>query len=192
MPSTHSYQRHSKGIYTPILYIFQGRPRCWNGGMLLCFFFFAGSGLLTSVIPFYGELFQSVLSLYIAHRSFSQDRFRMILPLLKNLLSTSSGVAYPHICKVLTYQHFSSCESLSTTIIIDPLHPLHPWLANAVSTSSTRTSFKLLRCRASLYRNTRIPSLARHLVNLKQERDLLSSNLALGALPLSLSFCVVV
>ncbi len=42
------------------------------------------------------------------------------------LLSSSSGVAYTHICKVLMSQHFTSCTRLSTSIINDPLHPLHP------------------------------------------------------------------
>ncbi len=65
------------------------------------------------------------------------------------LLSPSSGVAYTHICKVLTSPHFNSCKRLSTSIITDPLHPLHSYLANALSTSNTRSSFKLLRCRTS-------------------------------------------
>ncbi len=33
---------------------------------------------------------------------------------------------------------------LSTSIINDPLHPLHPCLSNALSTSNTLSSFKLL------------------------------------------------
>ncbi len=52
-----------------------------------------------------------------------------------------------------------------------------PCLANALSTSNTQSSFKLLRYRTSLYRNCLIPSLARHLANPKLEVDLLSSNL---------------
>ncbi len=73
-----------------------------------------------------------------------------ILPLLKNvfrLLSASSGVAYAHICKVLISQNFHSFKRLSSSIINDPLHPFHPYLANALPTSTTRSSFKLLRCR---------------------------------------------
>ncbi len=81
------------------------------------------------------------------------------------LLSTSSGVAYTHIDRVLIYQHFNSCTRLPTSIINDPLHLLHPCLSRALSTSNTRSSFKLLRCRTSLYRNSLIPSLARLLVN---------------------------
>ncbi len=42
------------------------------------------------------------------------------------LLSTSSGVAYTHICKVIISQHFNSCTRLSTSIINDPLHPSTP------------------------------------------------------------------
>ncbi len=82
------------------------------------------------------------------------------------LLSTSSGVAYTHICKVLISQHFNSCTRLSTSIINDPLHSLHPCLSKALSTSNTRSSFKLLRCRTSLYSNSLIPSLARLSSNL--------------------------
>ncbi len=94
------------------------------------------------------------------------------------LLSTSCGVAYTHICKVLISLHFNSCTRLSTSIINDPLHPLQPCLSKALSTSNTRSSFKLFRCRTSLYRIALIPSLARLLVNPKQEVDLLSSNLS--------------
>ncbi len=94
------------------------------------------------------------------------------------LLSTSSGVSYTYICKILISQHFNSCTRLSTSIINDPHHPLHPCLSKALSTSNTRSSFKLLRCRTSLYRSSLIPSLARLLVNPKQEVDLLSSNLS--------------
>ncbi len=78
------------------------------------------------------------------------------------LLSTSSGVAYTHICKVIISQHFDSCTRLSTSIINDPLHPLHSCLSNALSTSNIRSSFKLLRCRTSLYRISFIPSLTRN------------------------------
>ncbi len=94
------------------------------------------------------------------------------------LLTTSSGVAYAHNCKVLIFQRLNSCTRLSTSIINDPLHPLHPCLSNALSTFNTRSSFKLLRCRNSLHRNSLTPSLARLLVNPKQEVDLLSSNLS--------------
>ncbi len=94
------------------------------------------------------------------------------------LLSTSRGVACTHICKVLISQHFNSCTRFSTSIINDSLHPLHPCLANAQSTSNTQSFFKLLRCRTYLYRNSLILSLARLLVNLKQEADLFSSNLS--------------
>ncbi len=38
------------------------------------------------------------------------------------MLSTCSGVAYTHICKVLISQYFNSCTRLSTSIINDPLH----------------------------------------------------------------------
>ncbi len=120
------------------------------------------------------------LLFYIAHQSFSLGCIVKTLPLLKNAYAcfTSSGVAYTHICKVLISQHFNSCTRLSTSIINDPLHPLHPCLSKALSTSNTRSSFKLLRCRTSLYRNSLIPRLARLLVNPKQEVDLLCSNLS--------------
>ncbi len=75
--------------------------------------------------------------------------------------SINSGVAYTHICKGLISRHYNSCTRLSTSIINDPLPPLHPCLAIALPTSS----FKHLRCRTSLYKNSLIPSLARHLVN---------------------------
>ncbi len=96
-------------------------------------------------------------------------------------LSPSSGVAYSQICKVL----ISSCKRLSSSIINDPLHPLYSWLGNDLSTSNTRSSFKRLQCRASFCRKSLIPSMARHLVNPKQEVNLLSSNPSWGALPLS-------
>ncbi len=83
-------------------------------------------------------------------------------------------VAYTQTCEVLISQHIISCKSLSTSIINDPLHPLHPYLANALSTFNTWSSFQLLRCRTSLYRNSLIPSLARHLVNPNQNVDLQS------------------
>ncbi len=95
-----------------------------------------------------------------------------------HLLSTSSGVAYTYICKLLISQRFNSCTRLSTSIINDPLHPLRPCLSKALSTSTTRSSFKLLRCRTSLHRNSLIPSLARLLVNPQHKVDLLSSNLS--------------
>ncbi len=94
------------------------------------------------------------------------------------LLSTFSGAACTHNYKVLISQHFNSCTRPSTSIINDRLHPLYPCLSNALSTSNTRSSFKLLRCRTSLYRNSLIPSLAHLLVNPKQEVNLLSSNLS--------------
>ncbi len=93
-------------------------------------------------------------------------------------IKKSSVVAYTHICKVLISQHFNSCKRLSTSVFNELLNPLHPCLSNALSTSNTRSSFKLLRCRTSLYRNSLIPSLVRHLVNPKKEVDLLSSNLS--------------
>ncbi len=70
------------------------------------------------------------------------------------LVSAFSGVAYAYICKVLISQRFNSCKRLSSSITNDLLHPLHPCLANAMSTSNTRSSFKLLRCRTSLYRTS--------------------------------------
>ncbi len=45
-----------------------------------------------------------------------------------------NGVAYTHICKVLISQHFNSCTRLFTSIINDPLHPLHPCLSKAMPT----------------------------------------------------------
>ncbi len=83
------------------------------------------------------------------------------------LLSTSSGVAHPRICKVLIFQHFNSCKHLSSPIINDSVHPHHPCLANALSICNTRSYFEILRCRTSLYRKSLIPSLARLHVNPK-------------------------
>ncbi len=45
--------------------------------------------------------------------------------------------AYCSICKVIIPQHFNCCARLSTSIINDPLHPHHPCIANALSTSNT-------------------------------------------------------
>ncbi len=59
------------------------------------------------------------------------------------LLLTSSGVAYTHICKVLISQHFNSCKRLSSSIISDSLHHLHPCLSNALSTTNTCSFFYL-------------------------------------------------
>ncbi len=66
------------------------------------------------------------------------------------LQSTSSGVAYTRTCKVVISQHFNYCTRLSTSNINDEFHSLHPCLANALSTSNNRPSFKLLRRRTSL------------------------------------------
>ncbi len=108
---------------------------------------------------------------------FPFDYFASIKKCIRQL-STSSGVAYTHICKVRISQHFNSCTRLSTSIINDPLHPLHPCFSNALSTSNTRTSFKLFRCKTFLYSNSLIPSLARLRVNPKHEVNLLSSSLS--------------
>ncbi len=92
--------------------------------------------------------------------------------------STSSGVAYSQSCKALVSLHFNSRKRLSSSIINDPLHHFNPCLANALSSSDTRSSYKALRCRASLNSNSLIPSLARHLVNAKQKVDPLYSSLS--------------
>ncbi len=42
------------------------------------------------------------------------------------LLPLAGGVADTHSCKFLISQHFNFCTRLSTSIINDPLHPLHP------------------------------------------------------------------
>ncbi len=99
------------------------------------------------------------------------------LPLLKYLclLSTYSEVANSHICESLISQTFKSCKGLSSLTITNQLHPLYPFIANALTTSNTRSYFKLLRCRTSLSRSSLIPSLARHLIIPKHEIHLLSS-----------------
>ncbi len=98
-------------------------------------------------------------------------------PLLKSVINFQWCSSQTHICRVLISQHFNSCTRLSTSISMTRYTPSTPCLANAPSTSNTRSSFKLLRYRTSLYRNSHIPSLAHHLVNPKQEVDPLSSNL---------------
>ncbi len=136
-----------------------------------------------STNPSYGELFPPVLSqlFYINYTNHFPGLLNKDFASIKKcirLLSTSSGVAYTHICKVLISQHFNSCTCLSISIINDPLYILHTCLSIALSTSNIRSSFKFLRCRTSLYLNSLIPSLAHLLVNPKHEVDLLSSNLS--------------
>ncbi len=93
------------------------------GGMRIPF---ADSVLFTSVVPFYGESFQPVLycSPIICPGPLNKD-----LTSIKKSVSNSSGVACSHICKTLISQHFNSCKRLSSSIINDPLHPLHLCLA---------------------------------------------------------------
>ncbi len=50
---------------------------------------------------------------------------------------------HTYMCKV---QHFKSCTSLSTSIINDPLHPLHPCLSKALSTSANKTKASRTLC----------------------------------------------
>ncbi len=76
---------------------------------------------------------------------------------------------HTHICTVLSYQHFNSYKRFSTSIINDPLNPLHPCLVNAQSTSNTRSPVNLLRCRIYIYIHFIMPNLACHLVKPKQE-----------------------
>ncbi len=57
------------------------------------------------------------------------------------LPSTSSGVAYTHICKILISQQDNSCTRLCSSIINDPLDRLHACLSNALSPSNTRSFF---------------------------------------------------
>ncbi len=87
------------------------------------------------------------------------DKYFASIKKCMGLLSTSGSVADTHIC-ICTSQHVKSCTRLSTSIINDPLHLLHPGLSNALSTSNTQSSFKLLRCKTFLFRNSLIPSLA--------------------------------
>ncbi len=69
------------------------------------------------------------------------------------------------------------------------MHPLYPCPVNVLPTTNTRPSFK----RTSRYRNSLTPSLARRLVNTKQEVDLLSYNLSQGAFPLLKMYdCIVI
>ncbi len=89
-----------------------------------------------------------------------------------SLLSTSSDVVYSQVCEDLIAQRFNSCKYLSSSIINNLLHALHPCLANALSASYIRSSLKLLRQRSSLFRNSLIPNLTRYLVNPKQGVDL--------------------
>ncbi len=145
-------------------------PRTWPGPLILILlslnalnyvFLYEGYVQWTFTSPFYGKLLQPVLSLQfcIAHQSFWLDCWTKTLCLLKNgipSLSTSSGVAYTYICKVQISQHFNSCTRLFISTIIGQIHPRNPCPASALSNANSRSSFKLLRYRTSLERNSLI------------------------------------
>ncbi len=69
------------------------------------------------------------------------------------LPSTSSGVAYTHICKILISQQHNSCTRLCSSIINDPLDPLHACLSNALSTFNTRFFFNFFDVELLLIEN---------------------------------------
>ncbi len=77
------------------------------------------------------------------------------------LLSTSSGVAYTRICKVVISQHFNSCTRLSTSIINNPFHP--PLLRRRILLMETPSSlawhvFLLTRNKKSIYHRPIFPT----------------------------------
>ncbi len=86
---------------------------------------------------------------------------RIIFPGLfkkKHHLLKNANVCHQHPLVSLTHK----CIKISQHY---PLHAIHSCLANPLSTSNTRHSFKHFKRLRNFYGNSLIPSLARHLVN---------------------------
>ncbi len=73
------------------------------------------------------------------------------------------GNCLDKVCKVLISKHFYSCRRYSSYITSHLYRPLNPWLANALL----------------------LLTIARHLVNAKQEADNFFFNISCAALPLT-------
>jgi hypothetical protein len=80
-------------------------------------------------------------------------------------ISKCSGVSRKLLVETITIRHKRCCEQLSSKIISDSSHPLHKELSFAFSIPSTRSKYKLLASRTSIYRNSFLPYIARFLVS---------------------------
>ena len=82
-----------------------------------------------------------------------------------NLLSRCSGVTRATLVDFIVEKHFDACHGFSSRLLSDTGHCLHFELSKAVSNPRTRSNFRLLHARTSMYRNSIIPYLARFLVD---------------------------
>ncbi len=129
--------------------------------------------LWMSTIIFYGESFQKVLS----HN----------LKLLPNPIprSTQQTLHFCHQRPVVSPTHTFIKSSSPNTLKSHYRWPTSPL---QMSASNILSSFTFLRCRTSLYENSLIPSLARHLASPKKEVELLSSSSFVRSTPFILIF----
>ncbi len=99
-----------------------------------------------------------------------------------------STTPLPNINRVLTLLSIDDVKAfkllfLNTYIYVNAFHPLsfmtlQPRLARALSTVSTRSSFKLLRCRTPLDKNSFLPNLTRLLAKPTQKFERFLPNFA--------------
>jgi hypothetical protein len=86
-------------------------------------------------------------------------------------VSKCSGIPRTTLVDHLISTHFGACSHFTQGVLKDVLHPLHSALSQALSTSRTRSLFKLLPARTTTYRKSIIPYMARYLVNPDSLRD---------------------
>lgn len=98
--------------------------------------------------------------------------FLLLVRSLK-LLSRCSGIPRVELVKFIVSQHFNSCNQFSQKILSNSDHSLHIDLSQAISHSASRSQFKIIYARTTMYRNSTIPYLARLLV----DRDKIISDL---------------
>lgn len=92
-------------------------------------------------------------------------------------VSKSSGIDHKCVISVIVGRHFSALQNLCNNILGDSDHPLFPALSSAQAHSSTRSSFKRIFARTSMFRRSPLPSLARFLSNKEAEVEALVSAL---------------
>ena len=93
-----------------------------------------------------------------------------------SIISRASGIPLNNLLHVLCNSHVAACESFALKILQDPSHPLHNALSPCISHANTRSKYRLLPSRISLYRNSLIPYLARILVDREKSTHELHSN----------------
>jgi hypothetical protein len=92
-------------------------------------------------------------------------------------ISKCSGHPARDLAEFIVSRHLSACERFARCILSDNMHPLHTALSQCISTSSTRSVYKLVPARTSTYRNSCVPYLARFLVSKEQTKSELLSRL---------------